>query len=83
MSSRILLSAVYTERMRVPFEFMTYFFVTIFFLSTDYVAIINMFFLLNRKILTTHNASAIFAVCIFLVFWKLCETTKFWIIIEI
>ena len=76
MLNRFLPSAVYTERMRVPVAFMTCLFVTIYLLSADFVVKRNIFFVLIGKRLTTQNASAVFVVCKFLVFWKLCETTN-------
>jgi hypothetical protein len=76
MLRRVLPSAVYTERLRVPFAFMTCLFIEIYFLFTDAVVKRNTYCLLSSKPLTTHNGSAVFAVCKFIMFWKLCETTK-------
>jgi hypothetical protein len=36
MLCRVLSSAAYTERLRIPFAFMTCLFVAIYFLSTDF-----------------------------------------------
>jgi len=76
MLSRVLPSAVHTEKMGVPVAIMTCSFAAIYFLSADFVVKRNMFFLLSSKRLTRHSASAVFALCTFLVFWKLSEATK-------